>query len=77
MAVYIWETEFITSDNLMIHTFSNRVKVATNIKTLEIKILRDGKTINSRNDITDIKEYTEFLLQTASEAEQLKMFRHE
>ena len=28
-----WETTFNTAENLMIHTFSDRVKVVSNIKT--------------------------------------------
>lgn len=30
--IFSWETTFNTADNLMIHTFSDRVKVVSNIK---------------------------------------------
>lgn len=70
---YNWETEFITADNLMIHTFSDRVQVATNIKTGEIKTLRDGKVIDRRNDMP-ISEYERFLLTIANYATKLQGF---
>ena len=70
---YNWETEFITADNLMIHTFSDRVKVVTNIHTGEIKTLRDGKVIDRRNDMP-ISEYERFLLKIAKDADKLKDF---
>jgi hypothetical protein len=68
-----WETEFITAENLMIHTFSDRVKVATNIKTGEIKTLRDGEIISSRNDMP-ISEYEKFLIAVAEDATKLQNF---
>lgn len=68
-----WETEFITAHDLMIHTFSDRVKVVTNIHTGEIKTLRDGKVIDRRNDMP-ISEYERFLLMIAKDANKLKDF---
>jgi len=68
-----WETEFITAENLMIHTFSDRVKVATNIKTGEIKTLRDGEVISNRNDML-ISEYEKFLITVAQDATTLQSF---
>lgn len=71
-----WNTEFITAENLMIHTFSDRVHVVTNIKTGEIKTLRDGKAIDRRNDMP-ISEYEKFLLKIAEDSDKLKGFRNE
>lgn len=73
---YNWETEFITADNLMIHTFSDRVQVVTNIKTGEIKTLRDGKVIDRRNDMP-ISEYEKFLLKIAEDSDKLKEFSND
>jgi hypothetical protein len=68
-----WNTEFITAENLMIHTFSDRVKVGTNIKTGEIKTLKDGKVIGIRNDMP-ISEYENFLIAVAQDAAKLQDF---
>jgi hypothetical protein len=42
---YSWTTEFKTSENLMIHTFSDRVRVVSNIKTGSVKVMRDETVI--------------------------------
>lgn len=68
-----WETEFITAENLMIHTFSDRVKVVTNIITGEIKTMRDDEVIDRRNDMP-ISDYERFLLGIAKDARKLKEF---
>ncbi len=68
-----WETEFITAENLMIHTFSDRVKVVTNIITGEIKTMRDDEVIDRRNDMP-ISDYERFLLGIAKDANKLKDF---
>ncbi len=73
---YNWETEFRTADYLMVHTFSDRVQVATNIKTGEIKTLRDGKVIDRRNDLI-ISEYEKFLLKIAEDSDKLKGFSND
>lgn len=74
-ANYTWETEFRTADNLMIHTFSDRVKVVSNIKTGEVKILRDGEVISRRKDMLLIMEYEKMLISIAADANKLKAFR--
>jgi hypothetical protein len=68
-----WNTEFITADNLMIHTFSDRVKVVSNIQTGEIRIFRDNEVIGRRNDMP-ISEYERFLLTIAKDATKLQGF---
>ena len=73
---YNWETEFRTADDLMVHTFSDRVQVATNIRTGEIKTLRDGKVIDRRNDLI-ISEYEKFLLKIAEDSDKLKEFSND
>ena len=70
---YKWETEFRTAEYLMMHTFSDRVQVVTNIKTGEIKTLRDNKVIGRRNDLA-ISEYEKFLLKIAEDSDKLKGF---
>lgn len=44
---YGWETSFETAQNIMRHTFSDRVQVASNIKTGEVLVLVDGHTVNT------------------------------
>lgn len=70
---YNWNTEFNTADNLMIHTFSDRVKVSANLTTGEIKIFRDGEEIVRRTDMP-ISDYEKFLIATAKDADKLKDF---
>lgn len=73
---YNWETEFITADDLMIHTFSERVKVVTHIKNGTIKVFKDDQVIIERDDIL-LSEYEKFLLRIAKDAETLKQFPHD
>lgn len=71
-----WETTFNTAENLMIHTFSDRIKVVSNIETGLSKILKDGNVINSVNNPA-ITEYEKFLKQVAEDANKLKEFSAE
>lgn len=73
---YNWKTEFRTADDLMVHTFSDRVQVVTNIKTGEIKTLRDNEVIDRRNDLA-ISEYEKFLLKIAEDFAKLKGFSND
>lgn len=68
-----WETTFNTADNLMMHTFSDRVKVISNIKTGLVKVLKDGNVINSVNNPA-VTEYEKFLKQVAEDANKLNEF---
>lgn len=68
-----WDTEFITAENLMVHTFNPRVKVVTNIKTGEVKTFRDDQIIDRRDDMP-ISVYEKFLIQTATDAAKLNDF---
>lgn len=70
---YNWETEFDTAKDLMIHTFSERIKVVANIKTGEVKTLRDGEVIDRLQDMP-ISDYEKFLLRIAVDADKLKEF---
>lgn len=74
--VFSWETTFNTAENLMIHTFSDRIKVVSNIETGLSKILKDGNVINSVNNPA-ITEYEKFLKQVAEDANKLKEFSAE
>lgn len=71
-----WDTEFITAEDLMVHTFSDRVQVVTNLKTGEIRTLRDNNIIDRRNDL-EISEYEKFLLKVAEDSAKLKEFDNE
>ncbi len=71
-----WETTFNTAENLMVHTFSERVKVVSNIKTGLVKVLKDGEVINSVNNPAQT-EYERFLKQVAEDANKLKEFATE
>lgn len=73
---FTWETTFNTAKNLMVHTFSERVKVVSNIKTGLVKVLKDGEVINSVNNPA-ITEYERFLKQVAEDANKLKEFATE
>lgn len=67
---YSWQTTFETSKDLMIHTFTDRVNVVTNIKTGLIKVLRDGKIIETVENPA-IVEYEKFLLRVSEAAQDL------
>lgn len=71
-----WETTFNTSENLMIHTFSDRVKVISNIETGIVKVLKDGVVINTTENPA-IMEYEKFLLKVAEDADRLAGFKTE
>lgn len=73
---YSWTTEFKTSENLMIHTFSERIQVVSNIKTGTVKVVRDANVVNTFEN-PSLTEYTNFLLRTAKEADDLKKFNAE
>ena len=68
-----WDTEFNTAENLMIHTFSDRVKVVTNIKTGEVKTMRDDEIIGRRSDLL-ISDYERYLIAIAQDAAKLQEF---
>lgn len=72
---YYWETEFDTAKDLMIHTFSDRIKVVTSIKTSEVKIMRDDEIIDRLPDMP-ISDYEKFLLRIAVDADKLKEFKN-
>lgn len=72
---YYWETEFDTAKDLMIHTFSDRIKVVTSIKTGEVKIMRDDEIIDRLPDMP-ISDYEKFLLRIAVDADKLKEFKN-
>lgn len=73
---YSWNTTFETAGSLMIHTFTDRVKVVSNIKTGNVKVLKDGETINTVENPA-ITEYEKFLLKIAEDADKLESFRSE
>lgn len=71
---YSWTTVFDTASDLMIHTFSDRMKVITNIKSGEVKVFRDDEIVNETNDLLIPTVYEEFLLRIAKNAEELGQF---
>lgn len=73
---YFWTTEFRTSENLMIHTFTDRIKVVSNIKTGAVKVLKDGEVIRTTENPA-IADYEKLLSQVAEDANQLERFKAE
>lgn len=75
MIVFNWKTEFNTSELLMIHTFSERVKVVTDLKNQTISYLKDGDLIDKFDcaEIT-LEEYENYLIEIAKCAETIKSF---
>ena len=73
---YSWYTDFNTSENLMIHTFSERVQVVSNIKTGLVKIIKDGVVIREIEN-SSISDYEKLLLGIAEDTEKLNSFNTE
>lgn len=73
---YFWTTEFRTSENLMIHTFTDRIKVVSNIKTGAVKVLKDGEVIRTTENPA-IADYERLLSQVAEDANKLERFKAE
>ena len=72
---FSWNTVFDTANNLMIHTFSERVEVTSNIKTGEIKVIKDGNVVQNLSNPA-ITAYESFLLDVAKDAKKLESFGH-
>lgn len=70
---YNWTTVFDTANSLMVHTFSDRIKVITNLKNGDVKVFRDDEIVNEVNN-PSVTAYEEFLLQVAKNAEELGRF---
>jgi len=77
MDKFNWDTEFNTSEHLMIHTFTDRVKVVTNLKNLTICYMKDGEVID-RIDCSEmtLTDYERYLGGIARCAETLKKFSY-
>ena len=58
---YGWDTQFETAENLMIHTFTDRVQVVANIKNGEVLVKIDGHTVNTYYGLP-LTEYEALLL---------------
>lgn len=65
-----WETRFMTKENLIVHNFSDRVKVITDIQKGIIKVIKDDKAIITRSDI-DITGYEKFLACISKDVDQI------
>lgn len=72
--VISWKTDFDTAQNLMIHTFTDRVKVVSNIKTGTVKVLKDGEVVNTIENFKLLK-YQTLLVEIAKDALQLESFK--
>lgn len=70
-----WSTAFDTANNLMTHTFSKRVEVVSNIKTGEVKVIKDGNVVQNLTNPA-IAVYESFLLDVAKDAKKLESFEH-
>lgn len=73
---YSWYTDFNTSENLMIHTFSERVQVVSNIKTGLVNVVKDGIVIREIEN-SSISDYEKLLLGIAEDTEKLNSFNTE
>lgn len=73
---YSWYTDFNTSENLMIHTFSERVQAVSNIKTGLVKVVKDGVVIREVEN-SSISDYEKLLLGIAEDSEKLNSFNPE
>lgn len=68
--IYSWETRFMTDDNLIVHTFSDRVKVITDTQKGITRVIKDDKVIITRQDI-DIATYEKFLADISKDVNQI------
>ncbi|MCC8155347.1 MAG: hypothetical protein LIP01_14895 [Tannerellaceae bacterium] len=59
----------------MIHIFSDRVKIVTNIKTGEVKAVKDGSVMYTQM-AGSVESYTQLLINTAKDAERLNQFNN-
>lgn len=59
--IYGWETQFDTANKLMLHTFSERVQVKSNLQSGEVQVIVDGNIVKTCNKMP-VKEYEAFLL---------------
>lgn len=76
--VFNWDTEFETSKMLMIHTFSDRVKVVTDLKNCTIAKFKDGNMIQRTDCRTmTLSQYERYLVEVAESAETLKVFSND
>lgn len=74
-AKFDWNTAFDTANNLMIHTFSKRVEVISNIKSGEVRVIKDGNVVQTLINPA-IAAYESFLLDVAIDAKKLESFDH-
>lgn len=72
-----WDTEYDEANKMLTHTFSDRVKVITNLKECMTIVYKDGNRIRTIDADISIKSYTNFLLSVADDAEKLKQFDNE
>lgn len=71
---YGWDTQFDTANNIMHHTFTDRVEVKSNIKNGEILVLVDGHIVNTYYNMP-VKAYECLLLGVEEYAYQLQRSR--
>lgn len=70
-----WKTDLYENNKLMVHTFSERVKVATDFRFGRSKKLLDGTAVDVvvfEECCMTIREYVDFLLGAAKCAAQLE-----
>ncbi len=65
---YSWDTQF--NNNVMTHTFTDRVQVASNIKNGEINVLVDGNLVDVYYNMP-VSEYEALLLGIEEYAQEL------
>ena len=74
MEIYNWDTEFNTACDLMIHTFSKRVKVVVYRNKKQINVFKDGEINRTLACPLSEEDYRNFLVSVAKDAEKLEKF---
>lgn len=68
---YSWDTQYETAKSLMVHTFTDRVQVESNLKNGEVLVLVDGHTVNTYHNMP-VREYEALLLGVEEYAHKLQ-----
>jgi hypothetical protein len=71
-----WTTDFDTCQNIMTHTFTDRIKVIADLNTGIVKFFKDGVMYNKIESIMLVK-YESILLETALDSRKLETFKAE
>lgn len=70
----MYEFKTITEGHQVVHIFSARIQIRTNIKTSEVRVLKDGRVADSftYDENYTLREYFQVINNAAEAAKQLK-----